>query len=118
MKENCQNSKRKYLDQKKLHTCDHLQPGALRRMLSQMVDQSGSQNRHHNAWQPDDEQEQPDKDQTLGPILKTHRYLAKSWKIIRIETIEMASTKINMIAMPMNIFDAADGFLLSALMTA
>ena len=32
--------------------------------------------------------------------------------------MDIASTKTSMIAMPMNIFDAADGFLLKALMTA
>ena len=38
--------------------------------------------------------------------------------MIRIDTIDIASTKTNMIAMPKKIFDAADGLRLSALITA
>jgi hypothetical protein len=44
-------------------------------------------------------------------------YLANNWNIINIDTIEMASTKTSIIAMPINIFEAAEGFRLKALIT-
>jgi hypothetical protein len=44
-------------------------------------------------------------------------YFPKSWKIIKIAMIEMASTKISITTIPIKIFDAAEGLRLKALMT-
>ena len=45
-------------------------------------------------------------------------YFENNWKIIKIATIAIASTKISKITMPIKILEAADGFLASALITA
>lgn len=55
--------------------------------------------------------------QNLKPIC--YPYLGeKSWNTINMATTAMASTKTNMIAMPMKTFGAADGLRLNAFITA
>ena len=45
-------------------------------------------------------------------------YFPKSWKMIKIATIEITSTNKSMTSMPIKILEAADGLRLKALITA